>query len=95
MSVRIARQKNPFFPFIALEAHFACNDYEPRRERGVVVRWRGDIGGVRRECKCEVFARCAYEDLDVGDEVEYDVSCYEFKGNFVAQNLKCVKRAAA
>jgi hypothetical protein len=95
MSVRIERQRNPWCPFIALEAQFACNDYEPRRERGTVVRWRHDCGGIRRPCKCEIFARDTYENLYIDDEVEYDVSYYEPKGNFIAQNLRKVVRQDA
>jgi hypothetical protein len=100
MSVRIERQKSLFYPFIALEAQFACDDFEPRRERGEIVRWRGDCGGIRRPCKCEIFARLPqfdslYDRLERGDEVEYDVAYNDVRGNFTAQNLKLVERTEA
>lgn len=94
MSVRIERQNHRLYPFRALEAQIAVDEFEPLRERGVILNWLGNVGSIRRPCKCGIFAKSGSETihLDGGDEVEFDVEWSDFKQKFIAQHITLVKR---
>ncbi len=94
MTVRITRQNHRLYPFRALEAQIAVDEFEPLRERGVILSWLGNVGSIRRPCKCSIFAKSGNETIDLfqGDEVEFEVEWSDFKQKFIAQHLTLIKR---
>src|SRR5258706_11260793 len=93
-SVRIERQNHHLYPYRALEAQITSDDFEPVRERGFVQDWRGNCGGIRRICKCAIFAppngSVNARSFFPGDEVEFDVDYSEIKKMYVAKNVELV-----
>ncbi len=97
ISVRIEKQQHRLYPYRALEVSFSVDDFEPVRERGFVQDWRGNCGGIRRICKCAIFAppngSVNARPFFPGDEVEFDVDYSEIKKTYVAKNVELVKSA--